>query len=215
MRKAFSFYRSHYEQMKLLNKTQIADITMAICEVQFLEVHINDISFKDKMTLLVWTGIKHAIDASVVGYGYAKKDILIPLEGGSEIPQTPPQEEQGEVKEEEEEQVEYTYSFSLKRKCAYDNLSEEYKEKLYGACMLVDGKEDRYEDFIITLRSNGYQYKSFPLAYMNWDKERAYKNFTTEPEPKLGKDWERVLLGNGELLAVNTKTYETKRGVIS
>jgi len=33
MRKAFSFYRSHYEQMKLLNKTQIADITMAICEI--------------------------------------------------------------------------------------------------------------------------------------------------------------------------------------
>ena len=78
MRKAFSFYRSHYEQMKLLNKTQIADITMSICEVQFLETNINDIKFKDKMTQLVWTGIKHAVDASITGYGYAKKDISIP-----------------------------------------------------------------------------------------------------------------------------------------
>jgi len=108
MRKAFSFYRSHYEQMKLLNKTQIADITMAICEVQFLEVHINDIKFKDKMTHLVWTGIKHAIDASVVGYGYAKKDIEIPSEGGSEILQPPHQQEQGEEKEKEQEEEEYT-----------------------------------------------------------------------------------------------------------
>jgi len=110
MRKAFSFYRSHYEQMKLLNKTQIADITMAICEVQFLEVHINDIKFKDKMTHLVWTGIKHAIDASVVGYGYAKKDIQIPLEGGSEISQTPYQQEQGEEEEKEQEQGEEEYT---------------------------------------------------------------------------------------------------------
>ena len=108
MRKAFSFYRSHYEQMKLLNKTQVADITLAICEVQFLEIHINDIKFKDKMTQLVWTGIKHAIDASVTGYGYAKGNSKIPLEGGSEILQTPPEQE--EVKEEvkEEEEVEYT-----------------------------------------------------------------------------------------------------------
>ncbi len=107
------------------------------------------------------------------------------------------------------------FTFTLKKLTEYDNLSEEYKEKLFGACMLVDGKEDRYEDFIITLRSNGYKYKNFPLAYMNWDKERAYKQFTTEVETKLGKDWQRVLLGNGELLAVNTETYETKRGVIS
>jgi len=214
MRKAFSFYRSHYEQMKLLNKTQIADITMAICEVQFLEVHINDIKFKDKMTHLVWTGIKHAIDASVVGYGYAKKDIEIPLEGGLEILQPPHQQEQGEEEEEEKEQEEeeYTYAFSLKKLTAYDNLSEEYKTNLYGACMLVDGKESRYDDFIISLRSNGYKYKNFPLAYMNWDKERAYKKFTTEPEPKFGEDWQRVILDGGGILAINIKTYETKRG---
>ena len=109
----------------------------------------------------------------------------------------------------------HTFSFSLKQKCAYDNLSEEYKDKLYGACMLVDGKEDRYEDFLVSLRSNGYQYKNFPLAYMNWDKERAYKNFKTEPEPKLGENWRRVLLGNGDVLAVNSETYETRRGTLS
>ncbi len=124
------------------------------------------------------------------------------------------EKEKEKEREERERERKRTFSFNLKKKCAYDNLSEEYREKLFGACMLVDGKEDRYEDFIITLRSNGYQYKNFPLAYMNWDKERSYKNFTTEPEPKLGENWRKVIIGEGKILAVNEKTYETKRGEV-
>ncbi len=101
MRKAFSFYRSHYEQMKLLNNKQVADVTMAICEVQFLEKNIDDISFQDKMTQLVWTGIRHAVDASVKGYVNAKKgDVDMPLVGGSKNSSTTLEEE--EVQEEEE-----------------------------------------------------------------------------------------------------------------
>lgn len=105
-RKAFSFYRSHYEQMKLLDPTQVSDIIMAICKVQFLEENIEDISFTDKMTQLVWTGIKHGVDASVKGYVNKKGDIDLPLARGlargSENVSTPL--EQGEEKEKEKEE---------------------------------------------------------------------------------------------------------------
>ncbi len=108
MRKAFSFYRSHYEQMKLMNKTQIADLVMAICEVQFLEIHPDDILFKDKVTELVWVGIKHGIEASVKGYVSKKGGISTPLARGSKNVSTPleqgEEEEEGEGEEEEEEE---------------------------------------------------------------------------------------------------------------
>jgi len=68
MRKACNFYRSHYEQTKLLNKTQKCDIFTAICEVQFLEKHIDDIVFINKITQLVWIGIKHSLLTSIDGY---------------------------------------------------------------------------------------------------------------------------------------------------
>lgn len=106
MRKAFSFYRSHYEQMKLLNPTQISDITLAICEVQFLEVHIDDITFDDIMTQLVWTGIKHGVDASVKGYVNKKGNVSTPLPRGSENVTTPLEQEEEEEEEKEEEKEE-------------------------------------------------------------------------------------------------------------
>lgn len=68
MRKACNFYRSYYEQSKLLNKTQKCDIFTAICEVQFLEKHIDVIEFDNKVTQLVWIGIKHSLKTSIEGY---------------------------------------------------------------------------------------------------------------------------------------------------
>jgi len=106
MRKAFSFYRSHYEQMKLLDKTQVANITLAICEVQFLEVNIDDIFFDDKMTQLVWTGIKHGVDASVKGYTNKKGNVSTPLARGSENVSTPLEQGEGEGEGEEKEEGE-------------------------------------------------------------------------------------------------------------
>ena len=118
-------------------------------------------------------------------------------------------------KEKEKEEREMLFSFSLKKKTKYDNLSEEYKENLYGACMLIDGKENRYNDFLVACRANGYPYMNFPMAYMKWDETGDYKNFKTKPIPDLGKEWQEVALGKGEVLAVNTVTYETRRGSIS
>jgi hypothetical protein len=68
MRKAFNFYRSFWEPMKLLNKTQKSEVFTAICEVHFLEKHIDDVSFNTKATQLVWVAIKHSLLKSIEGY---------------------------------------------------------------------------------------------------------------------------------------------------
>jgi len=107
---------------------------------------------------------------------------------------------------------EHSFSFTLKTKTSYDNLTDEYRDKLYYACMLVDGKKDRYDDFIITLQANGYKYKNFKLAYMNWDKERAYKNFNPPTVEELGEDWKQVIISNEEIIAINAKTLDYKVG---
>lgn len=86
MRKAFNFYLSFYELMKLLNEAQIADIIMAICKVQFLEIHIDDIDFQDEKTQLVWVANKHAVKASVEGY-CSKKNIDYDLTLGKGHPE--------------------------------------------------------------------------------------------------------------------------------
>ena len=107
-RKAFNFYQSHWEQIKLLNDKQKLDLFNTICEVQFLETSIDDISFKDKITQLVWTGIKHSINTSLSGFinkqKALKKDVNTPLakglnKGGFDTPNNPPCQQ-----EEEEEQ---------------------------------------------------------------------------------------------------------------
>ncbi|NOR55530.1 MAG: hypothetical protein GQ531_04925 [Sulfurovum sp.] len=67
-RKAFNFYLSFFALMKFLNANQVSDIVIAICKVQFLEIHIDDIDFEDEKTQLVWVAIKHSIKASIEGY---------------------------------------------------------------------------------------------------------------------------------------------------
>jgi len=68
MRKAFNFYRSFWEPIKLLTKTQKSEIFTAICEVHFLEKHIDDVKFSTKVTHLVWVGIRHSLLKSLEGY---------------------------------------------------------------------------------------------------------------------------------------------------
>ena len=106
------------------------------------------------------------------------------------------------------------FSFSLSNKQSYDNLSQEYKDKLKAKCLLTDGNLQRYNDFIDQLEAKGYQYKDFSKAYIVWDKEKKYQSFTPEPEPKLGDDWVKVVTGYDTVIAINTKTLETKEGVL-
>lgn len=105
-RKGFNFYTSYWEQIKLLNKKQQLQIFKAICEVQFLEKNINDITFNDSILILVWTGIKHSILTSLNGYITKQQalgnHVIAPLtKGGVEDPC-----QQVQVQEEVKEKVE-------------------------------------------------------------------------------------------------------------
>lgn len=122
-----------------------------------------------------------------------------------------------ELKEREEESIgentKKSFSFSLKRDTHYDNLSDEYKHKLKAKCLVIDGNLERYENFTQSLRSKAsYKYKDFSLVYMAWDKEKNYQHHKPIPEPALGADWIQVEIDNHNTLAINTKTYETKKG---
>jgi hypothetical protein len=126
-RKAFNFYSSHWEQIKLLKDKQQLQLFKAICQVQFLEVNINDVSFKDNMLNIVWTGIRHSIETSLNGYISKQKsldnEIITPLakgviEGGVEPPSKDPsqqEKEEGKEKEEEKEQLEGLKFSELKK----------------------------------------------------------------------------------------------------
>jgi hypothetical protein len=139
-RKAFNFYSSHWEQIKLLNKKQQLELFNAICQVQFLEVNIDDINFKDNVLNIVWTGIKHSIQTSLNGYitkqKSLKNEIVPPLakglaKGGIPIDKTPSQQEkeEGKEKEEEKEQLE-GLKFSELKKETWDRWCR-YKESQF------------------------------------------------------------------------------------
>ena len=109
-RKAFNFYASYWHQMKLLNNKQKLELFDSICGVQFLEININDVSFKDPICTLVWAGIKHSVASSL--YGFINKNkgldnqIIEPLaKGGVKAPC-----QQEEEKGEEKGKVQYVYS---------------------------------------------------------------------------------------------------------
>ena len=105
------------------------------------------------------------------------------------------------------------FNFKLSKDTHYDNLSEEYKEKLKAKCLLTDGDLTRYEDFVRSLQSkSSYKYANFALVYTAWDRERKYKAFSPETEPALGENWYRVSVGGGNYIAINAKTLETKNG---
>jgi hypothetical protein len=68
MRKGFTHYESLWEVKKQLSPEQYVAFDRAVCEVQFLEKHIDDIKFDDPVLNLLWTSIKHTLRASIEGY---------------------------------------------------------------------------------------------------------------------------------------------------
>ena len=126
-RKAFNFYYSHWEQIKLLNNKQQLDLFKAICQVQFLEINILDIKFKDNTLNLVWTGMIYSLETSLKGYinrmESLNNEVLIPpCQRAPQPPKQPPcqqEEEEEEVKEEEEVQL-TTLKYSEIKKETWD-----------------------------------------------------------------------------------------------
>lgn len=68
MRKAFNHYHNIHEIKKQLNDKQYLLFDKALCGVQFLEIHIDRVEFKDAILTLLWTSIKHTMRSNVEGY---------------------------------------------------------------------------------------------------------------------------------------------------
>ena len=104
-RKAFNFYRSFYDVYKELNEKQAKEFMDNLLAVEFLEKSIDDVVFKDKICSIVWSSIKHSIEAQIKGYAHKTG---LSLE--NDIPTVGPtvgpcQQEEGEGEGEEEGQL--------------------------------------------------------------------------------------------------------------
>ena len=163
-RKAFNFYGSYWEQIKLLNDKQQLDLFKSVCSVQFLDVNIEDIVFKDNITNIVWAGMKHSIMKSLDGFITRNKslgkDIITPLaKGGCEAPcQQEKEKEQEEEQEQEKEKEKYRKIDNLILYVdEYEKLKEKYSTK-------------QIEDIlnVIENRTDNHKRKSLYLTANNW-----------------------------------------------
>ena len=71
----------------------------------------------------------------------------------------------------------YEFSFTLSKLIQYDNLSQEYKDKLKEEINKLN-LSIAYDDFVDSLIAKGYKYKNFLAAYNNWCKKDFNKDKT-------------------------------------
>ena len=69
------------------------------------------------------------------------------------------------------------FSFILSKLTQYDNLSQEYKDKLKEEINKLN-LSIAYDDFIDSLMAKGYKYKNFLIAYKTWCKKDFNKDKT-------------------------------------
>ena len=105
MRKAFNFYRSFYDVYRELNEKQAKEFMDNLLAVEFLEKSIDEVVFKDKICSIVWSSIKHSIDAQIKGYAH-KTGLSLENDTptvGATVP--PYQQGEGEGEGEEKEEI--------------------------------------------------------------------------------------------------------------
>jgi len=103
-----------------------------------------------------------------------------------------------------------TFSFSLKKDTHFNQLTEEYKTKLFAKCLLLDNA-DNYTDFILALESNGkYKYLDFSKVYMKWYKVSGDNGRKIKIQDQ---DWIEII-HEGNPIAINPMTYEIKKGTV-
>ncbi len=73
-RNAFNHFQNWWKIKKKLTDKQYVEFDKALCKVQFLECHVDDITFEDTTLELVWEAMKYTLKQSLEGY-FAKKDI--------------------------------------------------------------------------------------------------------------------------------------------
>lgn len=69
-RKAFNFYSSYYEVYLGLNDKQKVQFMDAMLSVQFFRQNIKEIAFNDTLLTILWSSIKHSIEAQITGFAH-------------------------------------------------------------------------------------------------------------------------------------------------
>ncbi len=121
MRKAFSFYKSYWDSyIELETDREKVEFFESLCEVQFLERHIDDIKPASRFVRLLFISIKHSLNSSIRGYCskvgivYDSAEFKHPYQGGCQGGCLQVEEEgeeqveekgKGQVKEEQQEQI--------------------------------------------------------------------------------------------------------------
>lgn len=91
------------------------------------------------------------------------------------------------------------FTFALANKTQYENLTEEYKNKLFAFCLTFDGGVN-YENFILSLEANGYKYKNFKAAYAKWYIKDKIENHETTTKDNITY---KIVEHNGKAYAID------------
>lgn len=143
-RKAFNFYNSYYETAKLLDDKERLKFYDIMMEKQFYGVEPKGLK---GTLLLVWTSLKHSINAQIKGFEDKTGERLQVIENHPSIPPLagptePPaiqEKEKGQEKEEEQSCLEFEKFWNLYDKkvgtsdCKkkFEKLSKLEKEKIF------------------------------------------------------------------------------------
>ncbi len=100
------------------------------------------------------------------------------LEQNEEQEKTSPNVGEKEIKKQERKNI-----FALKRKSLYENLSQEYKDKLkdecFKCCVTYNVPKSEYEKFVAFHRAKGNKFVNWLMAYVTW-----CHNYNKWNEPK-------------------------------
>lgn len=186
MRDGFIFYRSFYEASKPLNN----DDKLALYEAIF-EFALNQNETKrEPMVNAMFMLIKPQLEANNKRYENGKNGGRPPKEKtetkpkhNQSITKTKPKEKEKEKEKDNVKGKEDNFTFFLKKKTQYGNLSLDYKVRLKRAIEDLNMTLS-HDDFQEALEAKGYTYQNFLSAYKNW----AKKDFNnTKPKQQYKK----------------------------
>ena len=190
-RKAFNFYRSFYDVYKELNEKQAKEFIDNLLAVEFLEKSIDDVVFKDKICSIVWSSIKHSVEAQIKGYAH-KTGLSLenndPTVGGTVAPY-----QQGEGEGEEKGQLQLDASDDATNEIfsfCWDLHSDRLKEiKTKSGNPRRNSKKPVCREKFLKLAK---KYKPWALAV--YIKNSTYNDFPKEFLNLVGRDFYKELV---------------------
>ena len=200
------------EKNKMLLRKKIRDKKGKFIKTEYI-LYPNDEDFKESNSSLPDVGKSDDGESDTINTEYINTEYInntSPKKQTSTVKKADKEKntEENKTEEKKTDSLPNSFSFNLKKLTTYNELSEEYKAKLIGKCLLADGDLERFQNFVKALQEKDYKYKDFYRAYLKWDREKKYKNFKPK---KIEGDWYEVCQINGERIAVNKKTLEIRK----